>query len=766
MNLPHALSLLIRRSLSLPELLDNTVELVALEMGTDVCSIYLLDSKDHRLRLMATKGLDKAALGNVVLALGEGLTGIVVSEMRSLALEEGAAHPNFRYFPAAREEQFHSYLGVPMAIRNRPVGAIVVQTRERRKYCPEEIETLSTISAQLVGMVENARLVNALDGGDRAYLDELKAWNGFRFEAEPPLTTSEQVLRGNPASPGIVWGDALFRGSYDLRFETVDAPYRGAGPETEALVVAIDRSRADILEIQEAAAHQADEEHALIFSSHLLLLNDPTLMGRLEAAIRGGATASHAVYGVLGETAEKNQNVPDAYIQERVEDILDLRARILRHLLDEKDSSPHMGNQIVVTSGMPPSLVMELKAQGAKAIVTERGGLTSHGALLARSMGIPAVTGIANLLLAVRSGDHLIVDGDAGVVIVRPLPKTEAEYRAKQEKILHDGDRRRHILHEPSRSPDGVIIPLLANVGVARDIEQAMENGAQGVGLYRTEFPFMIREDFPTREEQVRIYRRVYDVFPHGPVNFRVLDLGGDKFLPYRGRLREPNPEMGYRSLRILLDHPRVLEDQVQAFLRASAGRPFSILLPMVTTLEELRKTKEVIRRAIDSLDDDNVVRNPPIGVMIEVPAAVEIAPFLAQEADFFSIGSNDLTQFTLAVDRENERVSSLSDPFHPALLGLLRRTIVAAHEGGIPVSLCGEMGASPDTAVLLAAMGIDSLSVSPNAIPVVKEALLRVPLLPIRRDLDRILSFGESKLIREALAEHLRGIDQGSGDM
>jgi phosphotransferase system, enzyme I, PtsP len=757
MNVPHALSLLIRRSLSLQELLDNTVELVAREMGTDVCSIYLLDPRDHRLRLMATRGLDKAALGKVVLALGEGLTGIVVSEMRSLAVGDASKHPGFRYFPETREEQFHSYLGVPLAIRNRPVGAIVVQTREQRQYSPEDIETLTTISAQLVGVVENARLVNALDQGEDGlvYLREVRTWNAVPQEGGAAV--ADQELKGNPASPGVVIGKAVFRGSFDLRFEVRDEAFRGAPAETSRLALAIERTREDILRIQEAAQREADEEHALIFSSHLLLLNDPTLMSRLESAIAAGHTAPRATFQVLGEIEAQLLDFKDSYIQERVEDIRDLRGRMLSHLLEEKARPSTLVDEIVVTAGIPPSLVVELKAQGARAIVTERGGLTSHGALLARSMGIPAVTGVQNLVMSVKNGDPLIVDGGAGLVIARPSAATEEAYRAREAKIAGDRARRRLDRDKPARTLDGCQVPLLANIGVAADLDRAVENGAQGIGLYRTEFPFLIREDFPTREEQARIYRRAYDAYPEGPINFRVLDLGGDKFLPAMDRAREANPELGYRSLRLLLDNPRVLEDQVQAFLRASAGRPLGILLPMVGSLPELRRARELIRAAIDSLEDNNIVRDPPLGVMIELPAAVEIAPLLAREASFFSIGTNDLIQFTLAVDRENERVAAYGDPYHPAVLSLIRRTIGAARGGGIPVGVCGEMAADPLLAALLMAMGVDSLSISPNAIPEVKESIRRSRVDPLRADLDRILALPDSAAVREAVSAHVR---------
>ncbi len=754
MNIPHELSLLIRRSLTLRELLDSTVELIAREMGTDVCSIYLMDPRDHRLRLMATRGLDKAALGKVVLALGEGLTGIVVSEMRSLAVADASSHPGFRYFPETREEQFHSYLGVPLAMRNRPVGAIVVQTREKRSYSPEETETLTTISAQLVGVVENARLVHAIDQGEEGldYLREVRSWNTARGEMVDP-SALDVHLKGNAASPGVVIGKALFRGTYDLRFEARDEVFAGAAEESARMSLAVEKTRDDILRIQEAAQREADEEHALIFSSHILLLNDPTLLQRVEAAIGGGLTAPRAAYQVFGEIELQLLGVEDTYIQERVEDIRDLKSRILRHLVEVDEPAPRLGNEIVVTIGILPSLVVELKAQGARAIVTERGGLTSHGALLARSMGIPAVTGVENLVLSVKDGDPLIVDGDAGVVIVRPSHRTEEEYRRRQARIASEDIRLRQDRGKPACSRDGVHVQMLANIGVASDIERAVENGAEGIGLYRTEFPFIIREDFPTREEQVRIYRRAFEAFPHAPIFFRVLDLGGDKFLPSATRTHEPNPELGYRSLRLLLDHPRVLQEQVQAFVRAAEGKRFGILLPMVSSVPEVIRAKQMVRNAIEAMEDGEPLSPPSIGAMIEIPAAVEIALQLARHVNFFSIGSNDLIQFTLAVDRENGRVASYSDPYHPAVLRMIRRTIASGRAGGIPVGMCGEMAADPTLAVLLVALGVDSLSVSPNAIPIVKEAIRRSQIAPLQGELDRILDLPDSGAIREALA-------------
>ncbi len=753
MNIAHEMCFVIQRTHSLTEILQNAVELVAREMGSDVCSIYLIDPKDHRLRLMATQGLDKAALGKVTLALGEGLTGTVVKELRSLAVEDASSHPGFRYFPETREEQFHSFLGVPLAIRNRPVGAIVVQTRERRAYRQEEIQNLQAIAGQLVGVVENARLIDALDRGDAGdtYLREVRSWR-TTGQVSPREKEKELTLVGSPASPGIADGVALFRGSLDLACEVSGASFQGYENELKRVQEAFEGTKRDILRIQQAAEREAGEEHALIFSSHMLLLNDSVLLERISFALRQDTPAPEAIHDALEFFGQKLQNVADPYIQDRVEDIRDLRSRLLGQLLTEKQTSFQMSEKIVVARGIPPSLVVELKAEGARGIITERGGPTSHGALLARSMGIPAVTGLVDIVLLVRSGDRLLIDGSAGKVIVGPSEQTLRQYEDDVERLKTRRLRSFRYRNLPARSKDGVSVSLQANVGVAADMASARQNGAEGIGLYRTEFPFMIREDFPTREEQVRIYSKAFEYFPEGPVHFRLLDLGGDKFLAHGGLEPDRNPFRGFRSIRVLLENPGVLRDQVQAFLRAAGRRHIGILIPMVSSLVELRTALGHIHRAVDEIDDADVNREPSIGAMIEVPGAVEIAEELAKEVDFFSIGSNDLIQYTLAVDRENARAGTSNDPYHPAVLRLIRRTIQAGHKHGKKVALCGEIASRPRIAMALVALGIDTLSITPEAIPEIKRTLAGCEISKLQGEIDSVVALGSGEEIEAGL--------------
>ncbi|MGQ9591022.1 MAG: phosphoenolpyruvate--protein phosphotransferase [Planctomycetota bacterium] len=751
MDVPHSIFLLIQGARTFREILDGAVDLVRREMGTDVCSIYLLDPRDRRLHLMATRGLDPGSVGRVALALGEGLTGTVVQTMQPLAVEDAAAHPAYRYFPETKEEEFASYLGVPLAIRRRPVGAIAVQTRDRRAYSPEEIRTLTVISGQLVGIVENARLIDALERGQDGlgYLEEQRSARAL--EGPEARGEGELVLAGVPASAGIAIGAAVFTGpAENPPPEALES--QGEDAERKRLEAALEKTREEVIRIRDAAERDAGEECALIFSSHLLVLNDPALRSRIEARLRAGESAYRAVDAELEHFSAKLESVGNAYVQERAEDIRDLRNRLLGHLAGKKPQPSQRSDRIVVSRGLPPSFVVELKAEGAAGLVAERGGPTAHGMLLARSLGIPAVSGIAGATAAIRPGETVIADGTDGRVVVSPSEATRKEYELRLRRLAVREEETRRYCALPSRSKDGVRIALHANVGVSADLPLAVRNGAEGIGLYRTEFPFILRHELPSEEEQVRIYRKAYEYFPEGPVVFRLLDIGGDKVLPSMAIAADRNPFRGYRSIRVLLENPEVLRDQAKAFARAAGPRPLAILIPMVSSLTELRAAVGHIRAALDEVADPEAQRSPRIGAMIEVPAAVELAPELAREVDFFSIGSNDLAQYALAVDRESSSASSPLDDYHPALFRLLSRTVEAGRRAGIPVSLCGEIARNPRLAVFLAALGIHSLSVAPAALPELKRALASAEVAPMREALQRLLALDDARAVQEAL--------------
>jgi phosphotransferase system enzyme I (PtsP) len=709
---------------SLPRILDKAVEVIAQQLHVDVCSAFLTDEQG-RLTRAAAFGVEKAAAATAEAELGASRA---LAERRTVAFHGAGS----------------SLLASPMLLRESAVGAVVLQNIARRDYSADDVAALAAGCAQLVDVVEDARIIEALGRGERPA--PLRG-----VPAAPP--DGEHVLRGVAASPGVAIGTALFRGVYRLDREARARPAGAPAAERARVRDAFVKARNDLVRIQTAAAREIDEEHALIFASHLLLLHDPMLLERIDREIAGGASAPVAIDTALEEFETRLRLVPDVYIQEKVDDVDDLRSRLLDHVLGG-GAHARAGTRIVVSARIPPSLVVELKTEGAQALVTEIGGATSHGVLLARAMSIPAVTGIADMLAAVRPDERLIVDGTNGVVVVRPTEETVARYEAERRRVEHARTEYAKYRDVLARTADGVRVTLYANVGVASDLTVARENGAEGVGLYRTEFPFIVRDAFPTRAEQVRIYAKAYELFPVGPIHFRILDLGGDKFVSGVPIAAARSAFHGYRSIRVLFDHPDVLRDQVQALALAAADRPLRILIPMVSSIEELRRVKALIGEALASLEEPRARRAPEIGAMIEVPAAVELAADIAREVDFLSIGTNDLMQYTLVVDREDSRMAQTSDPYHPAILRMIARVAAAARAAGKPLGVCGAIAGRPDVALAMIALGVDSLSVVPTSIPELKQALGGARLEPMRRAITGIMALSDAASLATALRE------------
>ena len=714
---------------SLERILDEAARVITERLCVDGCFVFLLDEHGNLARSPAD-GSNSAGNRQRADAEAERLAAQVTAEGRV----------------AAFRGKTTSLLATPMLLRDSMVGALVVQSGVRRDFSADDTEMLAAISAQLVGIVENARIIAALDRGEQP------APLGAPRSSSAPAGDGERILRGVGASPGVAIGTAVYREGYRLDLSARELPAGEPTAERARVRAAIQKAHNDILRVQTATAREIDEEHALIFAAHLLLLNDPVLLKRIDEEIARGVSAPLAIDVAFSEFETRLGQVPDAYIRERVHDIDDLRSRLLGHIL-ESGTRARFGACVILSSRIPPSLVVELKTEGAQALVTQIGGTSSHGVLLARAMGIPTVTGIADMH-TVRTDDTLIVDGTAGVVVVCPTAETLAHYegeRARAERARTEHAKFRDL---PARTADEAQVTLHANVAVTSDINLARDNGAEGIGLYRTEFPFILGDTFPTIAEQTRIYSKAYELFPNSPIHFRILDLGGDKFVAGSSITGARSAFNGYRAIRVLFDHPQVLGDQVQALAHAARDRPLRILIPMVTSIEELRRVRTLIDEALASLDGPRARKTPEIGAMIEVPAAVELAADIVKEVDFLSIGTNDLMQYTLVVDREDSRMAQLSDPYHPAILRMVARVVAAAHAAGKPVSVCGEIAARPDIALALTALGVDSLSVVPNAIPELKQALARARLEPMRRAVDGILALSDARSIETALSE------------
>lgn len=705
------------------EILRSAVHAIGTDLSADLCRVYL-QSYEEPLTLRASFG---DPLGVTQALEAEMLASAAVKELR--LIEEDA--------PGRR------LVGIPLVSRSRPSGALVVERRSAdRAFLESELDRLSGIASQLVDLVEGAHLLEVLAAVEAPS-------PGSSTLAESAL--AERILEGAAASPGIAIGLAVFRHAFPSKLVR---RYESSGDERaerERLRDALQKTQEDLLRVQSAAASELGEEHALIFGAHLLLLHDSMLLSSIDTGLESGKPVAVAVDDAFQEIGRRLRDVPDPYIQERIEDVEDLRSRVLGHLLViEATRVSHA--HVVVSPRTSPSVIMELKAQGALGVASELGGTTSHGVLLARALGVPAVTGVPDLLRYVANDDAVIVDGDQGRVILRPSPETLDHYRGRvrlreQERVTAATFNAR-----PAQTADGVRFELQANVALGVDLEVARENGASGVGLYRTEFAFIARDGLPSRDEQVRIYERAYQAFPGGPISFRILDLAGDKFLSFSGLDLARSPFHGYRSIRVLFDHPHILRTQAQAFALAAGERPLRILIPMISSIEELRRVKELVQLALRDLPGATAQHNPSFGAMIEVPAAVEIVADLAAEVDFFSIGTNDLIQYALVVDREDSRHSSPRDAFHPAILRMIHRVVLAAHSAQRQVSVCGEAAANAEFAIALLALGVDALSVSPRSIPQLKQRLANVRLEPIVSEIESILASVQTSEVERTL--------------
>ena len=581
---------------------------------------------------------------------------------------------------------------------------------------------------------------------------------------------AEQVVRGIGVSPGIRIGRAL-----------VYAPGAGTEAESEAsgevnseaelalLQQARQQSEAELLELAERTRETLGEEQAGILSGQAKFLADPAFYPPMEKKIREeGASAQAAVRAVVEHTAGRFEALNNAYMQERAADIRDLGQRLLTHLSGEGGGmrlSDIKDEVILVAHDLAPSDTVQLNKQYVLAFVTRAGGKTSHTALLARSLGIAAVVGAGEQAAAIADGDWLVVDGAEGVCIIRPEEATLADYRQRQEVSEHEERELEAYRSRPAASRDGVAVEMAANIGMIPEAEAAAERQAEGIGLYRTEFLFMDAKRLPTEEEQAEAYRAVARQMAGKPVIIRTLDIGGDKALPYLQLPKEENPFLGYRAIRIGLDRKELLLTQLRAILRASSEGQLKIMFPMISGLAEWRQAKALYEQARSELEAAGVAIAAPakleVGIMVEIPSAALQADRLAREVDFFSIGTNDLVQYTLAVDRMNEHVAYLYDYFHPAVLQLIHRVIDAAHRAGKWAGMCGGMAGDPLAAPLLLGLGLDEWSMDSGAIARIKQVLSQLDSTECRKLAEELLGMDTPDEVRSALSHFITDYKQ-----
>ncbi len=755
---------IVSRSHDLRETLANVIDLVAKRLDADACSIYLTDPDLRHLTLNATNGLAPESVHKVRLAFGEGLVGQAAEQGEPVAIERAREHPQYRYFPETGEERFESLLAAPLIVQGVTIGVLVVQTVEVRCFDQHDVKLLQTCAQLLAPVVVNARLL-ALVATTPESRAQIVADMGSpslapRSTAESRESGTSLELRGIPTARGVGIGPVhRLENPLDLAhldYTPSDDPER----EKRDLAGALAEARREIDEMREVVGERFGPEFAAVFYTQIQILEDKGFVQNLEHEMQREANALRAMRAVLEAYRQTFERIEDSYFRERGADVEDVGRRVMEKLLGVREHNvPLEQGSVIVVDQILPALFARLEMDKVGAIVSEHGGATSHGAIFARTLEIPAVSGVAGVQAKARLGETAIVDGGSGRVYFSPDEGLLAEYQRAQQQYEIAVEHLDAMRERPAETRDGFRVSLTANVGLLNDIRLTEQHGAEGVGLFRTELLALAHRGFPSEEEQEQLYERVCAMMLPRIVTIRTLDLGGDKGLPNIGLGNEENPQLGFRSIRLTLGNRRVFGAQLRAILRASAAGNVRLLLPMISSLVELRQAQALIEQAKRELDAAGIPYDHeiPVGVMIEVPSSALTADVLARECDFFSIGTNDLTQYTLAVDRGNERVAHLYDSLHPAVLSLIDRSVRAGRRAGIPVSLCGEMATDPLAVPLLVGLGIEELSGAPSAVPVVKEIVRALDSADVANDARRALAAGTAQEVHAIAAERLR---------
>ncbi|MDQ2076543.1 phosphoenolpyruvate--protein phosphotransferase [Marinimicrobium sp. ABcell2] len=714
------------------------VSRVKTAMLTEVCSVYLRGPKGDYV-LMATDGLNPDAVGKVRLSADEGLVGRVVTREEPINLEQAETHPSYQYFPETGEERYSSFLGVPIIHHRKVLGVLVVQQVERRRFDEGDEAFLVTMSAQLAGVIAHAEATGVmLPVGEKA---------------------AQAKFLGVSGAPGIALGEALvIAPPADLR----SVPFKPCA-DIEAELAFFQKClaavRDDIKSLGEQLKSRLNREEQALFDAYLAMLNDASLGSEVSERIRQGASAPYAWSEVILEHERTFNSMNDAYLRERATDLRDLGRRVLAYLQESNQKSQvYPDKTVLVGEELTASMLGEIPKDKLAGLVSVQGSSNSHVAILARAMDIPTVMAAVDLPFTQMDGRPIIVDGYKGVVYSDPGLELRKHYKAiyQEEQELVKGLEALKDL--PCETLDHYRLPLWVNTGLMADVVRSLERGAEGVGLYRTEVPFLLRDRFPSEEEQRNIYHEQLAAFSPHTVTMRTLDIGGDKSLPYFP-IEEANPFLGWRGIRVTLDHPEIFLAQIRAMMKASEGLDnLRILLPMITGVPELEAAKVLIYRAFNELLEEGFdVKLPPIGVMIEVPSAVYQARDLAARVDFLSVGSNDLTQYLLAVDRNNARVADIYQAFHPAVLRALYNVVMDGHSEGVSVGICGELAGDPGAAILLMAMGYDVLSMNATNLPKVKSVIRNLTLDQAKALLEEVMVMSDADQIQQRVDRALR---------
>jgi phosphotransferase system, enzyme I, PtsP len=719
--------------------LNQVVQIIGESLDSEVCSIYLL--REGVLELFATRGLAEEAVHVTKLAMGEGLVGTIAGRIEVLNLDEAASHPDFAYKPETGEERFHSFAGVPIIRRERAVGVLAVQHIDPRPYADVEIEALQTVAMVLSELIANAGLIDpAQPGADK----------GVQQTASVRLTGQKLV-------EGMGAGCAVF---HQPRIVIEHTVAEDTEAERQRVYAAFAKMREQIDRMTAQAEFGVGGEHDEVIETYKMFAYDEGWSRRINEAIDSGLTAEAAIERVQQRTRQRMRQIDDPLLADRMHDLEDLANRLLRIVSGQMGTAAQLGlrqDTILIARNLGPAELLEYDRRRLKGVVLEEGSLTAHVTIVARAMGVPVLGRVPDVRRVIAEGDLLLLDTVEGSLFVRPSAAMDEAFDARLSLRQKRRQAYAALRDVPPETRDGHRITLMVNAGLRDDVAALDVTGADGIGLFRTEFQFLVSATLPQRERQQRLYREVLDAAGTRPVIFRTVDIGGDKALPYlhAGSGDEENPAMGWRALRLSLERDGLMKAQARALLEAAAGRSLNVMFPMVSEPWEFDEARALFEAQRDWIAGRGRKLPAEIryGAMLEVPALAEQLDLLLPRIDFLSIGTNDLTQFLFAADRANPKLAERYDWLSPAILRFLRRVIGPARDAGVPLAVCGEMGGRTLEAMALVGLGIDRLSITPAAVGPIKAMLGSLDRASLMAEVDALLA-SPPRDLRAALTE------------
>jgi phosphotransferase system enzyme I (PtsP) len=723
--------------LSSKEILTRIVELISKHLKANICSIYLFDKATDLLTLEANIGFGLKKNERITLKSSEGIVGLCIRELRTINIKNASENKHFKPVHVIKEEKYDAYLAIPILKGLNRTGVILLQRESKNPFTDEDRDTLKIISSQLVNLIDNILLLDLVKQQDKVNIPKLfkdKEYN---------------LIKGKIAAGGRAEGKTLLYELVGLNKLYSDSEIRQTYTQ-EQFRTAVAATRKQIQDLQEEVQEKLTEIGSQIFSGHMFILEDENYIGLMEKKIAEGTDPYDAIYSITIKYIKQfsASNVP--LIKEKAQDMEDLGKRLLENLIFKKKQETRYKDLIIIADDLFPSDILLLASELISGIILVHGGVTSHVALLAQSLKIPMIIANEPALLTVSDGTPALLDAETGNIFINPTKDIALNFheQIEAEKALTKKPIKDTV------TKDNVRIDLYTNINLLADIKIAQQIPAAGIGLYRTEFPFIIRNDFPTEEEQYRVYRKLVESMGDVPVTFRTLDIGGDKILPFFQKYKEKNPFLGMRSIRFSLSHQDIFKQQIRAILRAGHGAKLKLMFPMISGMDEYLESKKIVKECIKELKElkQECHTHPEIGIMVEIPSIIPVLGDIAQKCDFFSIGTNDLIQYLLAVDRTNEEVAQLYLPHHPAVLRTMAEIIKIANSTDTPCSICGEMAHQTQYIPFLLGVGYRMLSINPRYFYSIQKQISSISISKAEKLTEKILGENSVSKIEKIL--------------